>query len=186
MQSALEESLHKLSVNMCVSVFVLALQTCTLANNGNFVCTLACVWSFHLKCERLRVHACVSERVCEGIGIPSPWAIRGQTDPIMFVLGDQAAFPPGSLHADAPFSQLGWITASTSCFGPAFAARSVFGGLFGCGPPELLQWPPCACLSGFRGNWLHWPGSRMWCSLSARTETVCLFRKDTAVITFWC
>ena len=52
MQSVLEESLHKLSVNMCVSVFVLALQTCTLANNGNFVCTLACacvVVSFEMR-----------------------------------------------------------------------------------------------------------------------------------------
>lgn len=185
MQSALEESLHKLSVNMCVSVFVLALQTCTLANNGNFVWLLRVCGRFIWNARGSGcTHVCVN--VCEGIGIPSPWAIRGQTDPIMFVLGDQAAFPPGSLHADAPFSQLGWITASPSCFGPAFAARSVFGGLFGCGPPELLQWPPCACLSGFRGNWLHWPGSRMWCSLSARTETVCLFRKDTAVITFWC
>lgn len=79
MQSALEESLHKLSVNMCVSVFVLALQTCTLANNCNFVCTLACVWSFHLKCERLRVHACVCERVWRNwysIALSNPWPNR--------------------------------------------------------------------------------------------------------------
>lgn len=109
MQSALEESLHKLSVNMCVSVFVLAFQTCTLANNGNFVCTLACVWSFYLKCERLGVHAYVCERVCESIGIPSPWAIRGQTDPIMFVLGDQIGCFPSRLAACWCSFQPAWM-----------------------------------------------------------------------------
>lgn len=36
------ESLHMLSVNMCVSVFACALQICTLAKNGNFVCLWGC------------------------------------------------------------------------------------------------------------------------------------------------
>lgn len=91
------ESLHKLSVNM-VSVGV-----CACITNMHFgqkwqLCLPSCmrvVVSFKKK-KNVRGSGCrhVCKSVCRGIGIPSPWAIRGQTDPIMFVLGDQIGFIP--------------------------------------------------------------------------------------------
>lgn len=39
----------------------------------------------------------VCKSVCRGISIPLPWAICGQTDPIMFVLQDQIGCVPPSL-----------------------------------------------------------------------------------------
>lgn len=171
------ESLHKLSVSMCVSVYVCALQTYTLANNANFVCPLARVWLCRFKCKRLWVHTCVKS-VCLGIGIPSPRAIRGQTDPIMFVLGDQIGCIPSRLPACWCSFQPVWTDYSIHFMLWTYILISwcFLGDLFGCS----VGYVP-TCFNGFRDYRFYWPESRMWSNMSARTETVCLFWKRCSI-----
>lgn len=52
-----------------------------------------------LKCKKTWGACCVCKSVCWGISIPLPWAICGQTDPIMFVLQDQIGCVSSSLAA---------------------------------------------------------------------------------------
>ena len=111
------ESLHKLSVNMCVSVFVCASQTCSLAK----MCACGCAVLY-----ARGMHVC--ESVCEAIGIPSPPAIRGQTDPIMCVLGGRissipfrlaacwCSFQPFALHCPLHGSDPRWCWSLLICW----------------------------------------------------------------------
>ncbi len=129
-------------------------------------------------------HVCKS--VCWGIGIPSPWAICGQTDPIMFVLGDQIGFTPSRPAACWCSFQPAWMDYSfhfmlqTWVFGSWCFWKFVW-----MQPSRIASLSAVHTPQRSGNNWLHWPKSRMWYIMSATTAVVCFFRKDGEIPKSW-
>lgn len=88
---------RQLSDHICISVPVRALQTLWQKMATLFALLHSCGWIIKMQKDLRSMRVCKS--VCWGISIPLPWAICGQTDPIMFVLQDQIGCVSSSLAA---------------------------------------------------------------------------------------
>lgn len=99
MQSVLEseQALCQLSGHICIFVPMSALQTLWPKMATLFALLHSCGWIIKMQKGPRSMRVCKS--VCWGISIPLPWAICGQTDPIMFVLQDQIGCVSSSLAA---------------------------------------------------------------------------------------
>lgn len=151
----------------CVSVCVCK------AENGIFICLRRCVCLIFNARHPGCMHVCQSVR--EAIGIPSPSAIRGQTDPIMFVLGDQIGLIPSRPAACRCSFQPVWMDYSIHFM--LWTCSSITGvvdfrGLFGCCTPEWRYCLPGACFVGFRDKRFNW--SESWNVMKFRENTVAI------------
>lgn len=86
---------RQLSDHICISVPLRALQTLWPKMATLFALLHSCGWIIKMQKGPRSMRVCKS--VCWGISIPLPWAICGQTYPIMFVLQDQIGCVSSSL-----------------------------------------------------------------------------------------